>query len=429
MTKENEIRQEMYQIAKKAAAILERSQGNLAGAEAAMYDDRMIDFDVLAKSINYSRNGRDAKEILRDMEKPLNKPIIEDIGTGDNGELRGTVLRGPDGTEVRAFTPDERLNYVPDPNLRLDKVIQGALMKSYRGLSEEERTASVGLITSGGWTVPTNLANGILQSARDQFSWGRTCMTVEMPQANLKLVGVSGEPTASWTPENSAFTESAATFFAVPMQGKKVGTYTSVSVELAHDGVGLVNQLENSLGYAIGRAVEQGVYEGNGAAGQPLGIKNTPGINSTAGGAAVITVENLVANGYWTIRRYNGLGRIFLVAPAKWHAWLDTVKLAAAAPYAMTYAGGAPASMAQIERLISNALTYDSTADTVDIYQLAQGAVAVGVVPDEALVLEIFRGSDSALTQGKVYIRAYARYDVGVLYPSWCHAYTSVKCS
>jgi len=154
--KDWEIRQEMFQIAKSAAVILDRSKGNLAGPDAAAYDNRMIDFDQVAKEIGYNREGRDAKAVLKDMENAPVKPgIVEDIGERVNVQgTQGRRGRDKDGNEFRVWHPDEPIAPYAgtgrESEARMSKVLAAAVTGRMDELTAEERNLSQGSLASGG---------------------------------------------------------------------------------------------------------------------------------------------------------------------------------------------------------------------------------------------------------------------------------------
>jgi hypothetical protein len=115
-----------------------------------------------------------------------------------------------------------------------------------------------------------------------------------------------------------------------------------------------------------------------------------------------------------------------MVSNPKWFAFLDTLKLAGAGLlYAFSSGNGAtPNSARNIVQLSSAGLRND-TGDIVDIYTLPRGATVLGYNPN-GVRLEVFRGSDTGIQQGQVYIRIYMYVDSGVKMPAWVHVYKNV---
>jgi HK97 family phage major capsid protein len=353
--------------------------------------------------------------------------IDKNLGTSWSGS-RGTTLLDSDGKEVRCYAPGEKIEYAHTENFSLGKVLQAAITRRGEGLTVEER-AAVGDLSSGGYTVPSNFGREIIQSARNASVIGAVADFIDMPNGNISLVGVSGEPTATWVAENADFTESNVSFFRIDLKQRKLGTYIVSSVELAADGSNFITQVQDSLRYAVQNALEQATFEGSGTGAVPLGMANDPNVLSTTAGAAV-TLNDLLKNGYHACRKANGPEAYYIVWAAGAARYYDLVTLAAANPYALSGLF-APASWKNITPLTTNALAY-SAANVTNIYTVNKGNIVVGYDPSN-IMLEIFRsgtaGAHSAVSQGKVIIRIYLMADIAMKQPSIAHCYKLVDCT
>jgi HK97 family phage major capsid protein len=437
MEKIADILQARYELAKRAQTIAKKA----ADEKRELSDSERTDFDGLLDKVDKMKEevdrrtgvkhvtDKDIDRIMADMEKPIGRRIVEDVGVREAAGTSGHTCRTRDGREYRIWHPGERISSYQgtrgESEARLLPVLRGAVTGIMDDLTQEERGLAMGSLVGGGVLVPDNWSRDIVQAARNTLTAGQVASIVELPGGNLTLPGVSGIPTASWIGEGGTFAESNSTFFACKLVAHKVGCYSKVSIELADNGNGIESQIENDLTAGVNLAVDQAFYEGTGV-NRPLGLKNHPNVNSTDAASGAITLDNYFQNAYWLLMSKNCPEKVFMVAHSKWHAFLDNIKLAGAGLlYAFSTGNGTtPNAAKNITPLMSNALT-SATGDILDIYTLPRYATVIGYAPGGTRI-EVFRGSDTAITQGQVFIRIYLMMDSGVLAPDFVHVYKNV---
>lgn len=115
----------------------------------------------------------------------------------------------------------------------------------------------------------------------------------------------TGNVSASWMAEDSTITESNATFDAVTLTPKQVSGRVAYSKKLLVQGLPSIEDLMRAdLSRQIGLAIDLAAINGSGSSNQPLGILNTAGIGSVAGGtngaaptyAHMLGLETALAN-------------------------------------------------------------------------------------------------------------------------------------
>ena len=115
-------------------------------------------------------------------------------------------------------------------------------------------------------------------------------------QGNISVPRQSGGATAQWVAEGVAPTQSTQTFDSVTLSPKGVAAETQVTTQtLIQSSIDMEAMIRTDLATVMALAIDLGCINGSGAAGEPLGILNTPGIGSvTVGGAALSNADPLI---------------------------------------------------------------------------------------------------------------------------------------
>lgn len=102
---------------------------------------------------------------------------------------------------------------------------------------------------------------------------------------------------AAWiATEGGASSESEMTVGSVSMTPKTLGAYTDVTRQLMiQSSLDVEALIRNDLVAALGLAIDAAALGGSGSSGQPTGIKNTTGVNTTTFAAANPTFAEIVA--------------------------------------------------------------------------------------------------------------------------------------
>lgn len=164
---------------------------------------------------------------------------------------------------------------------------------------EGRRDLSVGTATAGGHTVATDLlAGSFIDVLRNRLVTARLGITVlDGLQGNVAIPRKTSGASAGWiSSEGGNAAESQPAFDQVTLSPKTLGAYTEYTRQLLlQSSLAIEALVRNDLATAIALSIDDAVLEGSGASGQPTGIKNQSGINTTTFAAADPTYAEVVA--------------------------------------------------------------------------------------------------------------------------------------
>ena len=123
-------------------------------------------------------------------------------------------------------------------------------------------------------------------------------------QGNVVIPKKTAASSGGWiATEGAAAAESEFTSGSVTMSPKVVGAFTDATrLLLQQSSLDVENLIRDDLTQSIATAIDLGALAGSGSSGQPTGISNTSGINTTTFGAAnptwaeIVAMESAVAN-------------------------------------------------------------------------------------------------------------------------------------
>jgi len=123
-------------------------------------------------------------------------------------------------------------------------------------------------------------------------------------QGNVVIPKKTAAASAGWiATEGTAASESEFTSGSVTMSPKVIGAFTDATrLLLQQSSLDVENLIRDDLTKSIATAIDLGALAGSGSSGQPTGIANTSGINTTTFAAAnptwaeIVAMESAVAN-------------------------------------------------------------------------------------------------------------------------------------
>jgi HK97 family phage major capsid protein len=123
-------------------------------------------------------------------------------------------------------------------------------------------------------------------------------------QGNIVIPKKTAASSAGWiATEGNAASESEFTSGSVTMSPKVIGAFTDATrLLLQQSSLDVENLIRDDLTQSIATAIDLGALAGSGSSGQPTGIANTSGINTTTFAAAnptwaeIVAMESAVAN-------------------------------------------------------------------------------------------------------------------------------------
>ena len=238
--------------------------------------DEMATFDTLDAEIVALKQTIDRADAY-DAEQRSIAHAFEPVDT----EAPATV-------ETRTIAPETRVGTASDE-------YRSAMQTYLRAGSDQElRALSEGTDTAGGYLVPDEWANQIIQ-ARDEVNVMRQLATVvETSTGTFNLPTVTSQGTAAWTSEGASISESDPAFGIVQFSAYKAARLVKVSNELLADNAfDLTGYLAKEFGRSIGALDEAAFVEGTGSS-QPQGVFYNATVGVTAASATAITGDELI---------------------------------------------------------------------------------------------------------------------------------------
>ncbi len=182
-----------------------------------------------------------AAEEIRTIEAdPASRVVDRDVRMLPGGELVSgrTVARSPMSLRYHERLADrgERSGQ----NASFGKWLKGTIMGDWRG-ADEERAMSIGTPSAGGYLVPTPLALGIIDLARNQSRVLEAgAQTVEMQHETLRIARQLADPVATWRAESTPIALSDLTFDSVTLNARTLAVIVLFSSTTARVWCGSV---------------------------------------------------------------------------------------------------------------------------------------------------------------------------------------------
>jgi HK97 family phage major capsid protein len=170
--------------------------------------------------------------------------------------------------------------------------------------SMQKRDLLAGVGNLGGYTIQTELRpESFIEVLRRRMVVNALgAQTLSGLTGNIAIPRQTGAATAFWLGENVNAGESQQAFDQVTMQPKTVGGLTEYSRKLLiQSSMDVENFIRNDLTQVLALEIDRAALYGIGAAGQPLGLRNTTGVLTSDFAAAtptfaeVVGLETLVA--------------------------------------------------------------------------------------------------------------------------------------
>ena len=200
----------------------------------------------------------------------------------------GSILTAQDGSRVPVLEQRHSLAAFAPAEQRGGLSFGGFLRALYLGpqTDVERRAMAEASIGSGGAMVPTLLAAEVIDLLRAKsVAFRAGARTLPMDSQTLRFARVIADPAGSWRAENSPIAEDQPAFDTVTLQAKSWALLTRVSRELLEDGQNTDATLRNVFASTAALALDRAILFGSGAANEPLGIANTPGVQTVSMGA------------------------------------------------------------------------------------------------------------------------------------------------
>lgn len=343
-------------------------------------------------------------------------------------ENRGKPVEpmGPDGAgrrtvsihdaEIREHKPAERIER--STNISIGRLVRSRIDNRFKAdLNEEERAlVQMGSDSAGGYTVD---AAQIIAPARDFAPVANACTVLEMPTLNVTLAGIDSDATATIKREGAAIDEAGVTFKGLYLTKKRIAAYVPITKEISQ-AANAVTTIEDSLKYAVARAMDRMILYGDNETGVQ-GVEGTTGIGLTdlAGGA--ITLDQVI-DAYYDIVGNNAPDPISFFYNAD-SSKVFSKKKDGEGQYLLTLNGGTPDVWTKMNHRMTNEIDTDSSTSYTDLFMGNFSAAFLAVQNQwEILVSEhAYDTSHNAFTEGKIMVRILGWADVGLFHPAYFH--------
>jgi HK97 family phage major capsid protein len=177
-----------------------------------------------------------------------------------------------------------------------------AFWNALRGRSVSN-VLSVGEDTSGGYLVPEEFANELVQALEEQNIYRRIARIVSTSHDKLKVPVATASGTASWIDENEVIPESDSNFSQIILSAYKLGTMMRSSSELIEDSAfNMQAYIAQEFARRIGAREEEAFCIGDGS-GKPTGVFTASGapLGASAASASVINFDDII-NLYYSLK-------------------------------------------------------------------------------------------------------------------------------
>lgn len=295
-----------------------------------------------------------------------------------------------------------------DEGLSFDKYMRGLVTGDWNGATQE-RALSEGSSTAGGHLVPTPIAQGVIDLARNQSRVIEAgALTVPMASSTLKIPRLTGDPSPAWRAENGPVNMNDMTFDAVTLTARSLSRGLVLSRELFEDcEAGTV--IAQAFAAAFATELDRAALRGSGVAPEPRGVLNTSGITVTNHGT------NGTAVGYDFLLDAAG---VVLANNFQPNAHIVAPRSATALGKAKDTAGNyltAPSALLPIlpTSQVPTSLTVGSATTASEIYTGAWSNLVIGLRQGFEIQFLDQRYADN----GQVAFIAHLRADVAVLQP------------
>jgi HK97 family phage major capsid protein len=282
----------------------------------------------------------------------------------------------------------------------------------------ERRAMGTTVGTAGGFLIPDAVSSNIIDLARNQSVVIRAgALTIPMQNQNLRVVQVLTDPTAAWRAEGVAISESEGTFSALNLTAYSLAALVRVNNELLDDAAMFAATLDQQLSAGLALELDRVALYGNGV-GQPLGLRNTTGVNEVSMGANGLAQADYddILDLVQAIEEDNGTPTTAVMAP-RTKTKLALIKTGIASDLTKLTP---PADYTALRRLVSNQVSITETqgssgvASTMFLGGFENMAFAIR----QNITIEATRVADDAFAKNQTLIRAIMRADVATFRPS-----------
>ena len=259
-----EKRAKVWDAAKKFVDTHENENGILSAEDTATYEKMEHDIEELTNAIDRQQRA-DA------IDAKLNLPTSDPI-------------RNIPGKE-KATTASKEYS----------KAFFGAMRSKFTNTAD---VLSVGVSADGGYTVPDEFADSIVEGLKEENVIRRLATTINTNSGTFKIPTAGDEAQATWVDESGAYTQTDVSFGQVTLSHHKLGAVIKATEELLNDSAfDMEDYIRRALIRSIGVGEEEAFINGTGVSPQtdrPTGVIAGASGNLTLGTAGTIKADDII---------------------------------------------------------------------------------------------------------------------------------------
>lgn len=294
----HQLRQRKAELRSATSAIIAAPSGTdglLTDEQRSTVNDNFAELDRL--QANETILERQAREDSEARGRPLN-----DRQTNDGMEYRvfaeaisHTTTEGIEtwrtdsGERVPVLSHEQRIaDFLPTERTAASDVGLGRFIGALIGGPKndlERRALAEGSVSTGGAFLPSPLAAEVIDHARvENVALQAGARTIPMANKTMALAKNVSDPVPAWRAENALIAESDPVFDRMTLDAKSLAVRFVISRELLEDTPNMDAQLRATMAAGFARGLDNAIFFGTGANNQPLGVSNTPGLQSVSMG-------------------------------------------------------------------------------------------------------------------------------------------------
>lgn len=289
----HDIDAERERLEAEAHALLNRSADTLTGEDADRFEE------VTCRLEELRDRHRDIEERCERMRQLATDPRYVENGTpfDQPRQHRTAGLAGQQTlTREQSVATWARDNGHVSRELAhasFDRYLRGLVTGDWRDAALE-RSLAEGTQSAGGYLVPTPLAGRVIDLARNAMWVMRAgAITVPMTAQTLTIPRLTGEGSPAWRNEGAPLTAGDLTFDTVKFTARSLDRLVIMSRELFEDSnPSAQDVIAHSFAAQLALELDRAALRGSGAAPEPRGVLNTPGVNITTHGANGSNITN-----------------------------------------------------------------------------------------------------------------------------------------
>jgi len=274
----------------------------------------------------------EANKLLRQLEANSIKDALDQPAEPGKGYLFDDRSQGSTSDKLIAYDKrslDKYADYIRSrgnleagKRLSFGKAILGMATGNWKG-REEERDAMSTSADGMGNLISEELSSEIIPLALNRSQvMVAGARVIPFDEKTLLIPKVSESFSAEFKAENEKFSDATMTMTGVELSAKVIGILCKISVELAQDGHGVEELIENEIAKQIALGIDSAALDGDGSGQIPTGIFYTDDVLEEDVENAELTDYSPFSKAFTKVEDENGIVKA-LIAPSSVYGDLD----------------------------------------------------------------------------------------------------------